>query len=43
MKFETQMNQRKKIGLEKIINSSYSNTTGIIILEYIEPMFEDCV
>lgn len=40
MKFETQMNQRKKIGLEKIINSSYSNTTGIIVLKNGKKLYE---
>lgn len=34
------MNQRKKIELEKIINSSYSNTTGIIVLKNGKTLYE---
>ncbi|HEX3077934.1 MAG TPA: serine hydrolase [Lachnospiraceae bacterium] len=34
------MDQRKKIGLEKIINSSYSNTAGIIILKNSKVVYE---
>lgn len=41
MNFETQMNQRKKIGLEKIINSSYNNTTGIIVLKNGKTLYEN--
>lgn len=35
------MNQRKKIGLEKIINSSYSNTAGIIVLKNSKTLYEN--
>lgn len=35
------MNQRKKIGLEKIINSSYNNTAGIIVLKNGKPVYEN--
>ncbi|WP_261830608.1 serine hydrolase domain-containing protein [Inconstantimicrobium mannanitabidum] len=34
------MNQRKKIMLEKIINSSYNNTAGIIVLKNGKPVYE---
>jgi CubicO group peptidase (beta-lactamase class C family) len=35
------MNQRKKIGLEKIINSSYNNTAGIIVLKNGKTLYEN--
>ncbi|WP_346897061.1 serine hydrolase domain-containing protein [Clostridium sp. UBA7503] len=35
------MNQRKKIWLEKIINSSYNNITGIIVLKNGETLYEN--
>lgn len=35
------MNQRKKIWLEKLINSSYNNTTGIIVLKNGETLYEN--
>ncbi len=34
------MNQRKKIGLEKLISSKYSNTTGIIVLKNGKTLYE---
>ncbi len=40
MNLENQMNQRKKIGLEKIINSSYHNTAGIIVLKNGKTVYE---
>ncbi|BCN29230.1 serine hydrolase domain-containing protein [Anaeromicropila herbilytica] len=35
------MDQRKKIGLEKIINSSYNNTTGIVVLKDGKRIYEN--
>jgi CubicO group peptidase (beta-lactamase class C family) len=35
------MNQREKIWLEKIINSSYNNTTGIIVLKNGKTLYEN--
>lgn len=35
------MNQRKRIGLEKIINSSYNNTAGIIVLKDGKTLYEN--
>ncbi len=35
------MNQRKKIWLEKIINSSYNNITGIIVLKNDKTLYEN--
>ncbi len=35
------INQRKKIWLEKIINSSYNNITGIIVLKNGETLYEN--
>lgn len=35
------MNQRKKICLEKIINSSYNNTAGIIVLKNGKTLYEN--
>jgi len=35
------MNQRKKIWLEKIINSSYNNTAGIIVLKNGKTLYEN--
>ena len=35
------MDQRKKIWLEKIINSSYNNTTGIIVLKNGKTLYEN--
>lgn len=41
MNFETQMNQRKKIGLERLINSSYNNTAGIVVLKNGKTLYEN--
>jgi CubicO group peptidase (beta-lactamase class C family) len=41
MNFETQINHRKKIGLEKILNSSYSNTTGLVVLKNGKTLYEN--
>jgi CubicO group peptidase (beta-lactamase class C family) len=35
------MNQRKKVWLEKIINSSYNNTAGIIVLKNGKTLYEN--
>ncbi len=35
------MNQRKNIWLEKIINSSYNNTAGIIVLKNGKTLYEN--
>ncbi|MFA9376538.1 MAG: serine hydrolase domain-containing protein [Lachnotalea sp.] len=35
------MNQRKKVYLEKIINSSYNNTAGIIVLKNGKTLYEN--
>lgn len=35
------MNQRKKMGLEKIINTSYNNISGIIVLKNGEILYEN--
>ncbi len=35
------MDLRKKIGLEKIINSSYNNTTGIVVLKNGKVLYEN--
>ena len=35
------MNQRDKIRLEKLINSSYNNTTGIIVLKNSKTLYEN--
>lgn len=35
------MNQRKKIGLEKLIHSSYNNTAGILVLKNGITVYED--
>lgn len=35
------MDQRKKIGLEKIINSCYNNTAGIIVLKNGKTLYEN--
>lgn len=41
MNLGNQMNQRKKIGLEKIINSNYNNTAGIIVLKNGKTLYEN--
>lgn len=41
MNFETQLNQRKKISLEKLITSSYSNIAGIIVLKSDKTVYEN--
>ncbi|PXV87778.1 CubicO group peptidase (beta-lactamase class C family) [Lachnotalea glycerini] len=40
MNYETQMTQRKKIWLEKIISNSYSNTAGIIVQKEGKSLYE---
>lgn len=40
MNLEAQSNRRKTIGLEKIINSSYHNTAGIVVLKNGRTVYE---